>query len=235
MRHPAPPASAPTDPSVGAPPVPLRIAALLWVLAPTVYLLAEAVAATAFDGYSYATNYISDLGVPEVGVYEGRTIDSPLAAVMNAGFLGEGVLFALAAVVAFWALPAGLARAGFLGLAVLHWFGLSLVGLVPGSTESIEAGVAHLHVIGAGMAIVAGNLAVIVAGSRMTRWGLPRLRVPSVVLGSLGLLGLALLLLGQNLDDPLLLGLGTWERLAVYPFMLWQLVVGIALLRRTRG
>ncbi len=37
-------------------------------------------------GYSYARNDISDLGVPERGVLQGRVLDSPLHAVMNAGF-----------------------------------------------------------------------------------------------------------------------------------------------------
>ena len=63
-----------------------------------VYVGTEAIAASAFPGYSYSANYISDLGVPDVAEFQGRAIDSPLSAVMNAGFILQGVLYLVAAV-----------------------------------------------------------------------------------------------------------------------------------------
>lgn len=40
---------------------PALIAGVLWLSASIVYVVLEAVTASAFKGYSYATNYISDL------------------------------------------------------------------------------------------------------------------------------------------------------------------------------
>lgn len=45
-------------------PAVLRVAAALWVVAGAWYLGAEVIAAQQFPGYSYSTDYISDLGRP---------------------------------------------------------------------------------------------------------------------------------------------------------------------------
>ena len=50
----------------------LRLAGALWLLAGVMYLACESIAAAAFPGYSYARNYISDLGVPYDGLINGR-------------------------------------------------------------------------------------------------------------------------------------------------------------------
>jgi hypothetical membrane protein len=64
-----------------------------------VYLAAEAIAASAWKQptYSYADNWISDLGSATAGVFRGRELNSPLHAVMNSGFLIQGLLFGLGA------------------------------------------------------------------------------------------------------------------------------------------
>ena len=95
------------------------------------YLAAESVSARAWTapGYSYAGNWISDLGAPAVEVFHGRAVNSPLHAVMNAAFLADGLLFLLGAIL--------LARAArgpsahlFLVFALAHSLGMLLVGLV---------------------------------------------------------------------------------------------------------
>ena len=80
----------------------LRLAGLLW---PT-YLASETIAAAAFPGYSYARNYISDLGVAAARVIDGRSVHSPLALVMNLGLLCDGALFVVASFVGAIALRA---------------------------------------------------------------------------------------------------------------------------------
>lgn len=65
------------DTDVVRPPRAGRAAAACWIAAGVVYVVSEAVAAAAFPGYSYATNYISDLGIPQVETSGGRAIDSP--------------------------------------------------------------------------------------------------------------------------------------------------------------
>ncbi|KZX19973.1 DUF998 domain-containing protein [Rathayibacter tanaceti] len=203
---------------------------VLWIVSALAYLLAEAVAASAFPGYSYAQNYISDLGVPEVGVFEGRIIDSPLHAVMNVGFLVQGALYLAAAVATVRAFGRGRL---FLALAVVYAVGIALVGLVHGSSASAESGVGGLHVLGAGLAIVSGNAASIVAGVSARRgrppWASARL---GVVLGIVGLLGLLLLQVDSRVAGVDLLPDGAWERLAVYAVTIWQLATGARLLLR---
>ena len=68
--------------------------AALWIVATCGYLALEASAAAAFlPGYSYAQNYISDLGMTARGTYSGRVIGSPRAYLMNAAFALQGVFF----------------------------------------------------------------------------------------------------------------------------------------------
>jgi hypothetical membrane protein len=208
-------------------------AGIAWIAAAVVYVSTEAVAASAFPGYSYSANYISDLGVPEVAEFQGRSIDSPLAAVMNAGFVLQGVLYLVAAAIATRALRTGPRRA-FLALAALHAVGIIVVGLIHGSAASDASGIGGMHVVGAGLAIISGNVASIVAGLGSRRLGAPRaFRVASVALGVVGLLALALLqsLGGSTID-------GIWERGSVYTVTAWELTVGVTLLvaaRRARS
>jgi hypothetical membrane protein len=207
-------------------------AGAFWIAAAVVYLVAEAVTAAAFPGYSYATNYISDLGVPEVGTFQGRAIDSPLHAVMNVGFVASGLLFLAAAVIAVRASASG-PRRTFIVLSVIYAVGISLVGLFHGSQESADNGLAALHVGGAGMAIIGGNLAVITAGIGARRSVGGSFYTPvSVSLGVVGLVSLVMLQIDSGSTAVDLLEDGVWERLAVYTVTAWQLLTGAMLLAR---
>lgn len=209
--------------------------AVLWILAATIYLLAEAVSASVFPGYSYAGNYISDLGVPDVAAFQGRPIDSPLHAVMNTAFVLHGALFAAAALMTVrggaWR-PA--VRRWFAGSALVHAIGIVLVGLFPGSPTNADNGLILLHVLGAAMAIIGGNTAVIIAGLRL-RHARPRwLGTASITLGLVGLAGLAMLVIDSNSVAFDLLPDGVWERLSVYAILAWELLVGVAALATRR-
>jgi hypothetical membrane protein len=204
-------------------------AGIAWIAAAVVYVGTEAIAASAFPGYSYSANYISDLGVPEVAEFQGRAIDSPLAAVMNTGFVLQGVLYLLGAVIATRALRTGPRRA-FLALAAVHAVGITVVGLIHGSASSAASGIGWMHVVGAGMAIIAGNVASIVAGVGSDRIGAARaFRVASVALGVVGLIALGALqaLGGSDVD-------GIWERGSVYTVTAWELLAGVTVLVAAR-
>jgi hypothetical protein len=171
--------------------------------------------------------------VPDVAEFQGRAIDSPLAAVMNAGFVLQGALYLLAALIATRALRSGPRRA-FLALAAVHAVGITVVGLIHGSASSAASGIGWMHVVGAGMAIIAGNAASILAGTGSRRIGLPRgFRVASVALGVVGLVALGLLqaLGGSDVD-------GIYERGSVYSVTAWELLAGVSVLvaaRRARA
>lgn len=188
-----------------------------------VYVTFEGIAAAAWASprYDYVANYISDLGVPDPQIYQGRDVDSPLAWLMNTGFVLDGVLFAAGAVL-LSVLFAGVARWLFVSFAVLHGVGIVLVGVF---NEAADAG--SLHVTGAFLAIVFGNLTALVAGAAATRVGLPRwFAVFAVVLPVLGLLSEGVLLAG--LTDARFDGL--WERGGVYSVTAFQLLIGAAVL-----
>jgi len=208
----------------------LRFAGALWLLAGLCYLASETAAAMAFPGYSYARNYISDLGVPYVGSIDGRSLNSPLAEVMNiGGFVLDGAFFALAAIMARRTVGTA-ARADniFLILALMHSLGTILVGAVHSGPREVAAGIQQLHVIGAGMAILGGNAALIAAAAAARRFGAPRYyRLASVMLGSLGLIAIAVLEIGGTA-----LPAGLLERASVYPITLWEIATGIAILAR---
>ncbi len=205
----------------------MRAAGILWIAAAVVYVGTEAVAARVFPGYSYAQNYISDLGVPEVGMFDGRFLDSPLSAVMNAGFIAQGVLFLLATLLAARGRPGRLAIPWAI-LAALHAVGITLVAVFHGGPQAAASGTIVLHVVGAGLAIVCGNLASIAGGLAI---GGRVFRVFSVAIAVIGL-GC---LVGLQTSPPVpALPDGVWERGSVYAITAWELVAGILLVARTR-
>ncbi|MUK01680.1 DUF998 domain-containing protein [Vibrio cholerae] len=208
----------------------LLIAAMLWVLGAVVYVAAEALTAAAFPGYSYATNYISDLGVPDVGSFQGRAIDSPRHELMNAAFVVQGVLYFAAVLLAVKATKIG-PPIVFLMLAGLFALGNALVGSVHGSQASVDNGSAVVHVIGAAMAILGGNTLAIAAGIGTLRT--PNMRTYgriSIFLGAIGTLALLMLQIDSNAMSVNLLPDGVWERVAVYTITAWQFVTGALIL-----
>lgn len=214
---------------------PAAVAGAIWLLSGVLYLCVEAITAASFPGYSFATNYISDLGVPDVGSFQGRAIDSPLHALMNAAFISQGILFLVAAIIAARAAAAG-PRRSFVIFAGLHAVGIVLVGSFPGSQASVENGLAVFHFTGALLAIIGGNAAAILAGIALRRSRARRgYVIASVVIGILGLLSLLMLVIATVLPGEFFLPDGIWERGAVDSIMVWEIVTGFLLLATLRG
>ena len=185
----------------------IRIGAWAWVVAALAYFVAEAIAAAAIEpSYSYATDYISELGVP------GR---SPQAVLINAAFVTQAILFPAGALLVARGVAAPRAS-WFLAFAVLNGLGNLLVATAHSGTGS------KWHVAGAVLAIAGGNAAVLAGSAALRRAGASRAyRAVSVVLGVLGLL----CLLAMAVDTShTVLPIGTWERGSVYPIFIWQTV-----------
>ncbi|SLK01971.1 MULTISPECIES: DUF998 domain-containing protein [Novosphingobium] len=218
----------------------LRLAGWLWLLAGLSYLSAETIAAAAFPNYSYASNYVSDLGVPYADVIDDRVLRSGLAWVMNwCGFILDGALFAAASVVATQLARRAKVGAGsgvkpwaaiFLALALIHSGGTVLVGLVHSGSRELASGIDRYHVLGAAMAILGGNLALIAAAILARRLGLPPAwRRASAGLGLFGLGSLALLEVNRT-GGITMLPDGVLERASIYPITAWEVVTGLTLL-----
>jgi hypothetical membrane protein len=197
--------------------------ATVWLAAALVFFISEAIAAASVSPpYSYATDFISELGVP------GST---PLAVVMNLGFWLQGILFLVGAVLATRDSVTGRRRL-FIVLVAMTALGDVLVATFHG--DALAAGnnnAAALHWYGSLLAILGGNAAII-AGSSVVA-GLVKMRWYRAVSVSLAVLGfLSLLFVGHPVGQ---LNPGLWERGAVYSIFLWQIFSAVLLIARRRA
>ncbi len=213
----------------------VRTAGLFWLLSGLVYLIAEAVSASAFaPTYSYAHNFISDLGVSGCGQeMQGRLICSPLHDVMNWAFMLEGAGFFIAAAIVART-QTGLMRWIFVVLAALHAIGILMVGIFHGSNAAVADGTGVYHVLGATLAIVCGNLAVLSAAG-LPPWRGPILQGFTIILPLLGIVSLVGLIQAQMTGTIVVFDNGILERASVYSITVWQIVSGIYLMRRPKA
>ena len=206
--------------------------AIALIVGPVQYMVAETVAAAAWrtPAYSYAQNFISDLGAPNCGTFQGRDICSPLHNVMNAGFVIQGILFAVAGILLF-GLFDGKTRYAFLAVALIAGVGFVMVGTFHAGPQSTTASFT-LHFVGAFPSLLGGNLVAVLTGLYWLRRGWRRLGAASIALGSVGIVsGFALVGLFES-GAPL----GLIERASSYPIVIWQLLTGVTLLvERRRG
>ncbi|WP_030154190.1 DUF998 domain-containing protein [Streptomyces sp. NRRL S-244] len=204
----------------------LPLAAVVLIVNAAQWVIAEAIAATSWTDptYSYATNYISDLGVPDCGAwFQGREICSPAHQLMNASFAIQGILFATA-VVLLARLVEGRARRVVLALAIAHGGAFVLVGLFHGSADAPDHTLA-IHVVAAAAGILCANTVAILAGSLRSLELPTAYRVFSIAVGVLGLL--SEVLVGMSARTA-----GVFERGGVYSWLLWSAVTGALLLAR---
>ena len=206
----------------------LLVAGFVLVVNTVQWLVSEAVVAAAWTdpSYSYAANYISDLGVPDCGTeFQGRTICSPQHAWMNAAFMAEGLLFAIA-VVLLSRLVEGRVRRIVVALGIAHGVGMVLVGLFHGSGGGLDAGLL-IHGGGAAVGILCANTLAIMAGT-LRGLGLPTTyRRFSLAAGILGLVS-------ETLVGVSTATAGLFERGGVYSWLLWGAATGALLLVRNR-
>jgi hypothetical membrane protein len=196
-----------------------------------IFFTAEFIAAAAWTDppYSYTYHFISNLGVHGPSTGFGQYMYSPLAWVMNAGFILFGIA-AFAGVAMLKGLPAGRRRAAIV-LAALLAAGVTLVGLFPGSGEAMENGTAAYHGLGAFAAFISGNALVILLGRSHRFLGIPRRR--GRALAVIGILGfVALLVFMADLASGAGILIGLVERGVVYSVMIGLIGVGAALRHR---
>jgi hypothetical membrane protein len=208
-----------------------RTTGAVLVASGVIYLAAEFIAAAAWSDppYSYTHHFISDLGVHGPSTGFGQYMYSPLAWVMNIGFILFGIT-AVTGVAMLRGLPGGRRWAAIV-LAALLAVGVTLVGLFPGSGEALEDGTATYHGLGAFAAFVSGNVLLIVLGRSSRSFGVSpgRGRV-LVVLGALGFVSLVAFMAVLSSEGGVLIGLV--ERGVVYPIVIGLVVVGAAVWKR---
>lgn len=201
-----------------------RLGGGFWLLS-LVYFIGQAVAQAAWTTpYSLIDSRVSDLGNTECGrslahVY----ICSPLHTVMNISFVLTGVLLLLGLFLTRGVWPRRrLTTWGIVFLTITD-VGTILIGLAP---ENVNV---PLHLIGA-LNIPCGNVALLLLGlaNRHIRPAIAKL---SLVLAGIGFIGImggpALVILTGH-------GGGLAERMALYPAIVWAILLG-AFIVRARG
>lgn len=187
----------------------LLVGSLLWILA-VGYLVSEALAAEAWaKPYSFVRNSISDLGVTDCA-----QVCSPLHWFMNISFVVLGLLVIAGAVLLRRHLPPGRRRTWSVGLAVVIGVSTAATGFFPANDNPIGHFVAVLP------GFVGRHILLILVAWSLWR----RMRAAAVwttvcaVIGSAG---------GVLLAFPDMY-FGLTERIILYPFPIWMVVVGVA-------
>lgn len=198
------------------------IGPLLWASS-IQYFIVQIVAAHAWHtSYNLMQNPISDLGNTSCAEYRKRMVCSPQHGFMNFSFVVLGLTMAVGAVLVCRLFERTNARSLGFALLMLAGAGTMLVGLFPENTVS------SLHILGAALPFLLGNIGLILLGLVLP---LPRfLRWLSIFFGSMALLALVFFMTNQYLG----LGIGGMERIVAYPQTIWLIVIGFYLLRNRK-
>ncbi|GGK81589.1 hypothetical protein Sme01_63050 [Sphaerisporangium melleum] len=212
-----------------------RAAGALLIAGPAIFLLAEFIAAAAWTDppYSYTYDFISNLGVHGPSTLFGQYMYSPLAWVMNTGFILFGITI-LAGVALLRGLS-GRRRWGTLIPATLLAVGGILIGLFPGSGEALQDGTGDYHSMGAFAGFIGANVLATMLGSMRLRVGFtPAIGRALTTAGVIGLLSTALylLLIVSSAGDSTIGVIGLIERGATHPFLIGLLCAGASIWMR---
>lgn len=208
---------------------------MLLVAGPLIAWLAEFITAAAWHEphYSPLYNWVSHLGLtgPAQTAF-GQVGNSPLGAVMDAGWIIYGVSLIVAALLVF-DVRRGASPIVIVVLAIIAGAGVSLVGIFQGSNANVANGLIAFHTYGAQGVMVAGNLMAIVVGATGARIGLSRGRAAaSIGLGIVGLLSFAIFM--ADVFTGWAWNIGLFERGVIYPIMFGHLLLGSGLLAAER-
>ena len=210
-----------------------RLAGALLLAGPAIFLIAEFITAAAWvdPPYSYTRNFISNLGVQGPSTLFEQFMLSPLYWLMDTGFFLFGIVI-LAGVALLRGLT-GWRRAAALVPAAALAVGGVLLGLFPGSGESLNDGTGDFHSNGAFAAFLGANVLAIVLGRMRERLGLSRgMGLTLVVIGAFGLFSTALYL-GALVSGGETIGIiGLIERGVTHPFLVGILCAGASIVRR---
>lgn len=205
---------------------PAVLGALCWLVAGPLFLAANVMASFGWHNprYSWATNNISDLGNVHCGVWDTtrpRYVCSPLhgpmntAVILTGALLAAGILLGWRAVAHAAGTRAVAARAAMV-LLLFTAVGYGLAGAFPADVDENQ------HFLGALLVLLVGNIGLLVAAfatrGRARAWTLLTAAVA---------IAAALLFFDKQ---PMGIGVGAMERLAVFPLPVWACCAGTGLL-----
>lgn len=192
------------------------------IVAPLVYAASDLIAGLRWEGYSFRDQAISEL----------NAIGSPTRT-LTIVFGLVGYAFMVAFGVGVWRAAHGIRALRVVG-AVLAAFGVQALAAVPFTSMHVRGAEKSLtdtlHLVGGGVAVL---LLVVVIGFGATAFG-KRYRLYSIatILALLGFgawTGMFGPAVARNLPTP---WMGVIERVSIYSYQLWLVVLAVRLLRR---
>ena len=190
-----------------------KIAGIVFILGSLYYLLAEAISAFSFNDLltnTYLFHTISELGIPN--------INSPLAFLMNSAFVIIGLTFIFGN---FYKLKDFIIKNKviFYILTIVSAIGVIIVAMIHAGNPVTDG----YHSLGAIMAILGGNLLLIIMSRSMDKF--ETYQKVTLALGIIGLI--AFWIMFFNMGS---IYMPVFERLSVYTLIIWSFISGIYLL-----
>ena len=191
-----------------------KVAGIVFIIGSLYYILAEAISATFFNSSifnTYVFHTISELGIPNA--------NSPLFWLMNSAFILIGLTLIFGNFYNFkdFIIKNKLIINIFI---LITGFGVIIVGLIHGGNPLTSG----YHTLGAVMAILGGNILLILISRSMDDFG--AYQKISLILGVIGLIVFWVMFFNiQSVFMPV------FERLSVYTLILWSFLTGIYLIK----
>ena len=192
-----------------------KIPGIVFIFGSLYYLLAEAISAFSFNDLlanTYIFHTISELGIPNA--------NSPLAFLMNSAFILSGLCVLLGN---FYRLKDFIVKYKtlFYVLTLVTSIGVIIVALIHAGNPLTDG----YHSLGAIMAILGGNILLILISKTMAEFETYQKTV--FVLGIIGLF--AFWIMFFNMGS---IYMPVFERISVYTLILWSFLSGIYLLKK---
>ena len=172
------------------------------------------------DGkYSYISEFISSLGIPVVVGH----INSPWHALMNFGFVAYGLLVVIGYILLKHGFPKGALATVATVMLVASGIGAVLVGFFPGHDWEFS----FVHAIGAMLVIYAGNIGAILLSIKLIKEKAKKWMWIGILLSIVGIAFSFVMAMFYESDFA-----GLYERIAIYPTIVFNLVMGITSLKK---
>ena len=191
-----------------------KVAGIVFIIGSLYYVLAEAISATFFNDSlfnTYIFHTISELGIPNG--------NSPLFWLMNSAFILIGLMLIFGN---FYKFKDYIIKNKviFYIFTLITGIGVIIVGFIHGGNPFTLG----YHMIGAMMAILGGNILLIIVSRSMQEFAI--YQKITLILGVLGLIVFWIMFFNMGLSY-----MPVFERLSVYTMIIWSFLTGVYILR----
>lgn len=191
-----------------------RVAGIVFLIGSLYYVIAEAVSATFFKASifnTYIFHTISELGIPNG--------NSPLFWLMNSAFILIGLTLIFGSFYSFKDFIVK-RKVAFYIFTLITGIGVIIVGLIHGGNPLTSG----YHTLGAVMAILGGNILLILISKSMAEFGF--YQKATLSLGVFGVIVFWIMFFSMTSAY-----MPVFERLSVYTLICWSFLTGCYLLR----